>query len=953
MEKDLLFEPDDFSVDGDDEDEVDQTISAIAPVVTLQEVLNSEVTSSPAFQILEELYEAGKINRSQKAKLKAKYKKLHEQLIIVRESEGCLVEEAKMFTLFLEQQQAQLQEAESFPDSPENEAGRLRQEYLKKMNEMAKIEDRETNLRFQLESLSEELRLINLEFARAPKAEKIESERKKLEAEIDELKKENAQKNIELKNLKEELETKVKQKEVIEKDLEEKEEIFNHLKTDLVCINSQPVQIQKEIDKINRNKNEIEAQMKEKIDLTLDLNNEIKKMNARYKILEIDRNEIAKDLELNRNQLKGKEYEFNNLQRNYEYEKERETMLLSDRATLDLSLRHLDVEKKSGHDQLTRKRREIERDHRQLKKMEGQQESAQDSLRHLETIYKRTLEQSKQYPKENPLIEKRKQLQEEVDEIKKTHAQQTVLTSVEQVKVEDLILVEERLNKQQEDLRNTVVDFHRLTQIKADEREQKSRDFVRAEQRYQKSLNEMRAKELSLMDHTKRVNQTQLHLKEFAKLYNTIKNERNKCVNQIQACSQKSSEMKEKVRILANEIEILRNSVISHDKDLQRAKLRMLTSLVARDTLRNEECKALEYEKVLNSEREQLKLEIGRLNMLNNQSEEKMVELRKNYEDAVQHRNDRGVQLVEREEEVCIFYEKINVQDAMLKNGEIRNNELDDEIKFLELKKKEGNRQLDLCRKNIPKIKNLNDELATLQIQLSQCHDRRRALETKVEDSSNPERVRMLGGSDPTPAELQKILENLEILLADKEEKVLEKDLVFEQSTRLADRIHKKVETGKNDSLILAKKVNNYQSKTKEVTRKMMSYVSELSMKQAETMKLQQQVKNMEAIVSQSYINLQQGEPPNDEILEEWNKYIKRKLQQKSKNKEKEMEAFEDYELEDGTTTTAVPRPNAYIPDEGKLPLPKPYGALAPFKPSENGSSMRHIRKPVLKPIEI
>lgn len=55
-------------------------------------------------------------------------------------------------------------------------------------------------------------------------------------------------------NLKEELETKVKQKEVIEKDLEEKEEIFNHLKTDLVCINSQPVQIQKEIDKINRNK---------------------------------------------------------------------------------------------------------------------------------------------------------------------------------------------------------------------------------------------------------------------------------------------------------------------------------------------------------------------------------------------------------------------------------------------------------------------------------------------------------------------------------------------------------------------------------------------------------------------------------------------------------------------------------------------------------------------------
>ena len=52
--------------------------------------------------------------------------------------------------------------------------------------------------------------------------------------------------------------------------------------------------------------------------------------------------------------------------------------------------------------------------------------------------------------------------------------------------------------------------------------------------------------------------------------------------------------------------------------------------------------------------------------------------------------------------------------------------------------------------------------------------------------------------------------------------------------------------------------------------------------------------------------------------------------------------------------TTAEPRPNAYIPDnENELPIPRPYGAHAPFKPNEPGSSMRHIRKPVPKPIEI
>lgn len=59
--------------------------------------------------------------------------------------------------------------------------------------------------------------------------------------------------------------------------------------------------------------------------------------------------------------------------------------------------------------------------------------------------------------------------------------EQNSQTSVEQVRVEDCILEEEKLIKQQEELRGEVVDLTRLAQIKADEREQKSRDYMRAE----------------------------------------------------------------------------------------------------------------------------------------------------------------------------------------------------------------------------------------------------------------------------------------------------------------------------------------------------------------------------------------------------------------------------------------------------------------------------------------
>lgn len=43
----------------------------------------------------------------------------------------------------------------------------------------------------------------------------------------------------------------------------------------------------------------------------------------------------------------------------------------------------------------------------------------------------------------------------------------------------------------------------------------------------------------------------------------------------------------------------------------------------------------------------------------------------------------------------------------------------------------------------------------------------------------------------------------------------MEKDLVFEQVTRIADRVRKKAESGKDDTLTLAKKVGENLSNKK------------------------------------------------------------------------------------------------------------------------------------------
>ncbi len=59
------------------------------------------------------------------------------------------------------------------------------------------------------------------------------------------------------------------------------------------------------------------------------------------------------------------------------------------RATLDLNLRHINLEKKNTHDQHSRKAREKDRDLRNLKKAELQLRVAEDSLAHTQQVHEK------------------------------------------------------------------------------------------------------------------------------------------------------------------------------------------------------------------------------------------------------------------------------------------------------------------------------------------------------------------------------------------------------------------------------------------------------------------------------------------------------------------------------------------------------------------------------------
>ncbi|KAF6721177.1 Coiled-coil domain-containing protein 146 [Oryzias melastigma] len=236
-----------------------------------------------------------------------------------------------------------------------------------------------------------------------------------------------------------------------------------------------------------------------------------------------------------------------------------------------------------------------------------------------------------------------------------------------------------------------------------------------------------------------------------------------------------------------------------------------------------------------------------------------------------------------------------------------------------------------------------------------QCRFRRRVSDKGLSEASDRTLESVNRAADfkelkskvPSSVELLKKVEQLEGNLAERERQLLEKELLVEQVTRLTKPLGEQAENYRQDSLSLAKRLNEVRTLLIDTNQRIMAVSAELSVKQADALWEKQQIKEKEVQMERCQRRLEQGLSPHPEIEEEWRRTLRDKRRRQKDKEEKERLAEEDKwkPLPSGKRTTADIRPNAYIPENDLLPLPKPYGAMAPFKPSQPGANMRHFAK--------
>ena len=113
-----------------------------------------------------------------------------------------------------------------------------------------------------------------------------------------------------------------------------------------------------------------------------------------------------------------------------------------------------------------------------------------------------------------------------------------------------------------------------------------------------------------------------------------------------------------------------------------------------------------------------------------------------------------GTQLIRRNDELALLYEKIKLQFSRLQTGEVAFKNLEDEIRNLRIHHKATRRESERNKQKGNTVDGIKRKIYTVQRELLHERTKVKALSEELENPMNLQRWRKLGGADPAIGEL-------------------------------------------------------------------------------------------------------------------------------------------------------------------------------------------------------
>jgi len=341
-------------------------------------------------------------------------------------------------------------------------------------------------------------------------------------------------------------------------------------------------------------------------------------------------------------------------------------------------------------------------------------------------------------------------------------------------------------------------------------------------------MEDVKVREMQIFDFKKKIAEAETKLKQQQNLYEAVRSDRNLYSKNLIESQDEITEMKRKLKIMNHQIDQLKEEIQAKEGALVKEHLEHQRVEKEKETLKAELQKMKQLAAENKAYIEAQEAEERKLLKIISEADAERVRQKKELDQVISERDILGTQLVRRNDELALLYEKIKIQQSTLNKGEIQYNQRLEDIRVLKLEIKKLRREKTILQKSVANVEDLRREVYHIQRELLRERTRCKALEEELENPMNIHRWRKLEGSDPSQYENIQKIHTLQKRLIAKTEEVVEKELLIQEKEKLY--LELKHILARQPGPEVAEQLAIYQQTLKEKSKQMKSMASELNM---------------------------------------------------------------------------------------------------------------------------
>eukprot|EP00607_Mallomonas_marina_P000809 CAMPEP_0182435084 /NCGR_PEP_ID=MMETSP1167-20130531/73596_1 /TAXON_ID=2988 /ORGANISM="Mallomonas Sp, Strain CCMP3275" /LENGTH=921 /DNA_ID=CAMNT_0024625717 /DNA_START=57 /DNA_END=2822 /DNA_ORIENTATION=+ len=477
--------------------------------------------------------------------------------------------------------------------------------------------------------------------------------------------------------------------------------------------------------------------------------------------------------------------------------------------------------------------RKLEREHHAALAYKQQVEDAKTPLAvsqaEVDSLQKELLDHRKREEK----LEKRLNTIER-DKTIQIHATQRAESKTKEQ--EDMVKEQERVTENMSaELNQYKSEVQRLRKVVYQlekDRERLGNEVGEQRNQYLNVQDEMKLREVRINELQKKVSDWEAKLKQQQQLYESVRSDRNHYSKHLIESQDEIAEMRKKFKIMDHQIEQLKEEIGAKDQALVKEHFDFQRAEKLREHKQNELSRNAQLLKNNQELIQQQDVEIRRLASTIRRMDEESLSQRKEYDQVINERDILGTQLIRRNDELALLYEKLRVQTSVIKAGEAQYARKMEDLVMMKVKMSDLQRQLSVSSGSGIQVEEQRRQILQLQKELLQEKTKVTALSEELENPMNVHRWRKLEGSDPATFELIQKIQTLQRRLIAKTEEVVEKGLIIQEKDKLYSEL--KAILARQPGPEVAEQMTILQQTLKGKARQMKAMASELNMYQAQ-----------------------------------------------------------------------------------------------------------------------